>query len=110
MQVVNSRNLLTNWQADNRYLYIGRANKHYGLAASVWSDPFKLESKSIAHREFVIAQFTEYLLSDDEMMAHLPILKDKILTCYCDPLLCHGHILSALANRLHVPVIPAPHG
>lgn len=110
MNVANIRNLPANWQANNRYLYIGRANKHHGLPDSLWANPFKLENKTIAHREFVIARFTEHLLADSESLAQLPQLKDKTLCCWCAPQLCHGHVLSVLANLSDDHIIAPPVG
>lgn len=76
-------------------IYIGRG--------SFWGNPFSHLTKSnaiykVGTREEAIEKYMEWLLDNPNVLKRVPMLKDKVLGCYCDPLPCHGHILSKLAN------------
>jgi hypothetical protein len=69
--------------------YIGRG--------SIWGNPFRIGEDG--NREEVIQLYMDYLLRKPELIMRIGELKGKILGCWCDPLPCHGDVLSALANR-----------
>lgn len=78
-------------------VYIGRPSK--------WANPYThLESKiakyKVATREEAVEKYKEYILTQPELLADLPELKDKTLGCFCKPKLCHGDILVELVNKL----------
>lgn len=81
---------------DPRYVYCGRANRWYGLAASKWGNPY---SQPNAAGESPIVQYRRYLLGRPDLMAALPELKDKVLVCWCFPEPCHCDVLKELAER-----------
>lgn len=77
-------------------VYIGRP--------SIWGNPFSHKPGTLARyktetREESVSKYTEYLMTNYKLMEKLPLLKGKILGCYCSPNLCHGHVLAELANR-----------
>jgi hypothetical protein len=69
-------------------VYIGRPSK--------WGNPFEIGKDGT--REQVIAKYRKWIISQPNLMKSLPELKGKILGCWCAPLLCHGDVLSELAN------------
>jgi hypothetical protein len=78
-------------------VYIGRPSK-YG---NPWSHKegtlaeFKVENRSEA-----IEKYEEWIRSQPEMMAMIKLeLKGRVLSCWCSPKLCHGHILAWIANE-----------
>jgi len=76
------------------HVYIGRANKNYGLAKSKWANPFIVGEDGT--REQVIQAFREWIKHQPELMNALEELRGKILVCYCCPKACHGHVLVEL--------------
>src|SRR4051812_6655433 len=84
-------------------IYIGRANKWLNLPQSKWANPFVMKNE--ADRDRVIKEYKEYLISNEQLMADLPELEDKILACWChnDELghkMCHGDVLRGLFRKL----------
>jgi hypothetical protein len=77
-------------------VYIGRANRHYGLARSKWCNPFNIGKDGT--REDVIRLFVECSLP--RLMPHIHLLRGKDLVCWCAPQACHGDVLLELANRV----------
>ncbi len=75
-------------------LYIGRANKWYGLEASKWGNPFYLKRES--DRIEVLAKYKEYILETPELYDSLEELEGLTLACWCYPKLCHGNALIEL--------------
>ncbi len=78
-------------------VYIGRPSK-YG---NPWSHEegtlaeFKVETRAEA-----IEKYEEWVRSQPEMIAMIKReLKGKVLSCWCSPKLCHGHILAWIANE-----------
>lgn len=69
-------------------VYIGRPSK--------WGNPFSIGRHGT--RDEVIKLYAEWLVEQDDLMADLPELKDKVLGCWCAPQACHGDILAKLAN------------
>jgi hypothetical protein len=76
------------------HVYIGRANKNYGMAGSKWANPFIVGDDGT--REQVIQAFREWIKHQPELMNALEELRGKILFCYCCPKACHGHVLVEL--------------
>lgn len=89
-------------------IYVGRANATYGLPASKWGNPFKLEKEQ--DRAIVLARYRIWLLSQPELLAALPELRGLRLACWCSPKLCHGDVLAELADGRYgeQPVIDWP--
>ena len=78
-------------------VYIGRP--------SIWGNPFsplvgtlaRFQAESIAD---AVAKYKEWILTQPDLLAKLPELKDKTLGCWCKPKSCHGDILAELADSL----------
>jgi len=70
-------------------IYIGRPSK--------FGNPFEIGKDGT--REEVIAKYEKWVLTQPDILKDLPILKDKILGCWCSPNACHGDILAKLAER-----------
>lgn len=91
---------VVNVKTDEYDLYIGRANATYGLPASKWANPFRLEREQ--DRPIVLARYRLWLLSQPSLMRALPELRGLRLGCWCKQpgreVLCHGDVLAALAN------------
>jgi hypothetical protein len=92
-------------------LYMGRANEHRGLTASMWANPFPLKRE--ADRPAVLAAYEQYVRGTPHLVAALPELTGKRLACWCvhdDPnraqKVCHVHILLKLHREL---VLGMPH-
>lgn len=69
-------------------VYIGRGSK--------WGNPFKIGVDG--NREDVIKKYIDYLLNNKELLESIGELKGQRLGCYCQPKMCHGHVLWLLAN------------
>ena len=79
-------------------IYIGRPSK--------WGNPYShkqgtLAEFSIPTVQEAVNKYAEWILTQPDLIAALPELKDKILGCWCkikgdEP--CHGDILLSLAN------------
>ena len=86
-------------------IYIGRANKFYGLQESPLHNPFKLSSEK--ERFESCKMFDKYLYDKVKLWMNEGILDETtialrnicfkvlegvnvILTCWCSPLQCHG--------------------
>lgn len=80
-------------------IYIGRRCVMGGwdLPHSEWANPFILGEHATT-REELLEMYLDYVISNPELMASLHELKGKVLGCWCSPQLCHGDILSSLAN------------
>jgi hypothetical protein len=75
-------------------VYVGRANRRYGLPGSKWANPF-VEGKD-GDRLTVIAKYKhEHLPS---VIADIGELRGYDLVCWCAPQPCHADLLLALAN------------
>ena len=71
-------------------VYIGRPGP--------WGNPFVVGEHGT--REEVVEQYAEWLLSQPDLVAKAKKdLKGKVLGCWCAPKLCHGDILSEIANE-----------
>ena len=71
-------------------VYIGRPGP--------WGNPFVVGEHGT--RDEVVEQYAEWLLSQPDLVAKAKKdLKGKVLGCWCAPKLCHGDILSEIANE-----------
>lgn len=72
-------------------IYIGRP--------SIYGNPFQIGKDGT--REEVIQKHKNYILTlrQDLIVQIKKELKEKILGCFCAPLICHGDFLSELANE-----------
>lgn len=70
-------------------VYIGRPSK--------WGNPFKIGRDG--NRDEVIEKYRNYILSNESLIKDICELKGKTLGCWCHPKLCHGDVLSELANE-----------
>ncbi len=86
-------------------LYIGRANKWLGLAASKWGNPHWLSKE--ADRPKVLEQYEIHVRNSPELLAALHELKDQVLGCYCKPKACHGDVLVKLYEEFVGPTTGA---
>jgi hypothetical protein len=98
--VVNFRDVSNYWDAearaftDDRFVYIGRSNSHYGLPASPWKNPFRLERDTPRLRKKALEQYEQWFLAQPKLIENLYQLRDHVLVCWCAPLGCHGDILA----------------
>jgi hypothetical protein len=81
-----------------RALYIGRANRRYGLPASKWCNHFQIKQNEGVSRERVIAVYAQWLRVTPGLMVTLDELTGVDLICWCAPEACHGDVLLRLAN------------
>ena len=73
-------------------VYIGRP--------SLWGNPFTIGRDG--SREDVIEKYRGWLEGNDLLLAALPVLRGKVLGCWCAPKACHGDVLAAMANKVEV--------
>ena len=78
-------------------VYIGRANRRYGLPQSPWANPYKIGRDG--SREEVIARYEDYIRGRPDLLARLPELRGRVLACWCAPEPCHGDVLARLADE-----------
>ena len=90
------RTTVVNVRRDEYDIYIGRGNRRYGLARSIWANPFHIGPDG--NRQRVIDHYRAYLLRTPELLARLPELKGQRLGCWCAPEPCHGDVLAELAD------------
>lgn len=75
---------------DKYDVYIGRPGP--------WGNPFEIGKDG--DREEVVQKYAEWLLAQPELVEKAKQeLKGKVLGCWCAPKLCHGNILSQIANE-----------
>lgn len=81
-------------------IYIGRAMPHFGLKASKFANPFKLQAGE--PRGSTIQRYKEWLWehirSGKITLEDLLELENKDLVCFCAPQACHGDVLVAAVN------------
>jgi hypothetical protein len=77
-----------------------------------WGNPFT-HVKGATRARFVVEsrteainRYEEWIKTQPDLMAALSELKDKVLGCHCAPLLCHGDVLTRLANGDNASVEP----
>ncbi len=92
-----SHPLVVNIHAGKRYdVYVGRQG--HGKDGR-WGNPYLLGRDG--SRETVIGLYRKYLLANPALLRQLPVLKGKVLGCFCAPLPCHADVLAELANETH---------
>ena len=75
---------------DKYDVYIGRPGP--------WGNPFEIGKDG--DREEVVEKYDEWLLAQPELVEKAKEeLRGKVLGCWCAPKLCHGNILSQIANE-----------
>jgi hypothetical protein len=79
------------------YVYIGRANKRYGLEESKWANPYKIGKDGT--RQEVIEKYRAYIKSRPDLLASLSDLEGQPLGCWCAPEPCHGDVLIELLQE-----------
>lgn len=83
-------NLVVHCKRDSYDVYIGRPGP--------WGNPFEIGKDGT--REEVVQKYAEWLLAQPELVEKAKQeLKGKVLGCWCSPKLCHGNILSQIANE-----------
>jgi hypothetical protein len=83
---MSRRTSVVHCKKDEYDIYIGRP--------SIWGNPF-IEGKH-GTREEVLQKFHKYAAKDPMVIESLPLLKGKVLGCWCKPKDCHGDILAAM--------------
>jgi hypothetical protein len=79
-------------------VYIGRANRWYGLPASKWRNYFQIKEAEGVSRERCIAAYAQWVRLQPDLMVTLDELTGANLVCWCAPEVCHGDVLLRLAN------------
>lgn len=69
-------------------VYIGRPSK--------WGNPFEIGKDG--DRKEVIRKYRDWILTQEDLLNQLHVLKGKTLGCWCYPLRCHGDVLVELIN------------
>ena len=71
-------------------VYIGRG--------SLWGNPFVIGKDG--NRDEVVSKFYYHFKNNfvEKYALHIEELRSKNLICFCNPNLCHGHILAEFAN------------
>lgn len=77
-------------------VYIGRDYAEFYDEG--WSNPWHVGKDGT--RAEVLAKYRAWLLDNPYLLARLPLLKDKVLGCWCKPDTCHGDVLAELVNAL----------
>jgi hypothetical protein len=80
---------------ERHHVYIGRPSQ--------WGNPFIVGEHGT--RGECIELYESWLLQHDELMAALPLLRGKVLGCWCAPRACHGDVLVRLANARSQPAV-----
>lgn len=93
--VAHVRDMPDGWRDDPRCVYIGRANRTYGLPGSMWHNPYKVDTLG---RHEAVQAYARYVSRSPHLLAQIPGLVGKVLVCWCAPLACHGDLLASLAN------------
>jgi len=77
-------------EAEGRCVVIDRTSK--------WGNPFRIGRDGT--RGEVIAKYRAWILTQPQLLAALPTLKDKVLACWCRPHLpCHGDVLAEMVDE-----------
>ncbi len=70
-------------------VYVGRPSK--------WGNPFVITARLT--RDEAVAAYEEWLRGRPDLLAALPELKGKVLSCHCAPKRCHAEILLKLMKE-----------
>ena len=77
-------------------VYIGRDYAEFGDEG--WGNPFHIGKDG--DRAEVLAKYRAWILENEYLLKRLPMLKGKVLGCWCKPDTCHGDVLAELVNAL----------
>lgn len=93
-ELVEVMTTVVHCQRDLYDVYIGRSSdpKH------VWGNPFRIGPDGT--RDEVIGKYRAWIVTQPDLMARLPELRDKVLGCWCHPANCHGDVLAELVDQL----------
>jgi hypothetical protein len=84
-------------------IYVGQAQKRYGLPASKWANPDRSAARKQPRQ--ARAEYRAHILTQPALVASLPELRGKILSCDCRShtieTFCHGEVLVELAEIGH---------
>lgn len=97
-------------------LYIGRANRFYGLGASPLSNPFRLKPDLGEDRAAVVAFYAAFFYTSTPegerrrayaRRAYARHLLERpgepfTLGCWCAPAACHGDVIAAYLRSLEI--------
>lgn len=77
-------------------VYVGRPSK--------WGNPYSHKKGTQAKylvktREEAIQKYEEWIRGQTELLEQLDELEDKIISCWCSPLSCHGDVLVKLIEE-----------
>lgn len=87
-QLTNQK-LVVHFNREKCDIYIGRPSR--------FGNPFRLGPDG--NREEVLLMYEVWLQTrPDLIQAACRELRGKVLGCWCDPFLCHGDVLSRIAN------------
>jgi hypothetical protein len=86
--IITEKTRVVHFKKEPFDVYVGRP--------SVWGNPYEIGKDGT--RAEVIAKYKEYLLGNDELMKLLPMLKGRVLGCWCHPEACHGDVIAELAD------------
>ncbi len=64
-----------------------------------WGNPYVIGPDG--NREQVIQKYRRWILTQLQLIADLPELKNKVLGCWCAPKACHGDVLKELVEKRH---------
>jgi hypothetical protein len=90
------KNLVVHVSRSKYDVYIGRCLCPITDQPSKWGSPFIIGPDGT--RSEVIRKYREWIVTQPELMAALPELRDRVLGCWCRPKRCHGDVLVELAN------------
>jgi Domain of unknown function (DUF4326) len=83
----------------SRFEYIGDKVRFQPWEASIWYNPFHKQLNKLG-RARVVELYRDYIThKKPELLAKIPMLKNKVLACWCKPEPCHGDILIELINK-----------
>lgn len=88
-------NLMAWAKQHNIYVNIGRKGDSgpAGVTGSDWGNPYLMPEDG--DRFAVIRHYNEHWLDfKPSLLANLPLLKGKVLACWCAPKACHGDVLT----------------
>lgn len=99
--------LVVNIHLDPYDIYIGRK--------SIWGNPYSSKPSQVpgttrvTSKQEALDMYEKYIRGQPELLKQLPVLKGKILGCFCAPkggitldhaVICHGQILLKLLKEL----------
>jgi len=84
-------------------IYIGRGRDPKSGILSPWGNPYSHQISSIARfhvnsRNEAIERYAQWLPNQRDLIERVCDLEGLTLGCWCEPQLCHGRILAALAD------------